>query len=232
MRSVSPDELLELKERMKRQMERQRALVKEMEQINTDLIQEIEAISGASAPNDPRAVSVRAGRPSKLALIKAVESGDLGMVRNLLASGVDPNTHTQAREPILIIAAAGRIPEIVRELLKSNARVDEKDDTGSTALIICARDEDIEIVKELVKFGADVNAKDLGGDTPLTNAACWGSGLVVKYLIAQGADPGIADGAGIGAEALARQHGHDAIAEMLGNLTRKRPRIKSLQKSQ
>jgi ankyrin repeat protein len=206
MTLVQTGKIAEFRRRMKRQLDRQRALMAQMERINSALLESMEALSEANA--------VAIAKHSSL-LATAVEEGDLRSLREQLASRAGPNVRNAEGEPVIIIAAVGHQVTFVRELIRAGARVDDRDESGSTALLTCARDEDIAIVRELVKGGADVNAKNIDGDTPLTNAACWGSRLVAKYLVANGADPELTDGLGVSPADLARQFGHLNIAKML-----------------
>jgi ankyrin repeat protein len=150
-------------------------------------------------------------------LIKAVESKKIAAAKFLLDAGADPNSRNSDQQPILHLAVSLAPPSVslVRALLQARADIDSLDDAGNTALILCVADVNLSVVRALIKHGANVNARNDDGDTPLTNAACWGSRKVLKYLLAHGADIHLADGIGVTAAELARQHGHGAVVELL-----------------
>jgi ankyrin repeat protein len=175
-------------------------------------IRELERLRKASkktvAPLSKRSVIGR--------LLKAALNGDLESVNRLLAAGADVNARGASGESALLLAVqAEQNHEVVRCLLEGGADPNLADEDGNTPLILAVNDEDLPIVRELVAKGAALDARNADGDTPLTNAAAWGSTLVVKYLISRGADPNLRDGEGVSPAELARQQGHDAIAELI-----------------
>ena len=67
----------------------------------------------------------------------------------------------------------------------------------------------------LLEEGADPNARQQAGYTPLMGAAGAGRDDLVNLLLARGADPAAVSEDGKTAAALAREHGHEALAVRL-----------------
>jgi uncharacterized protein len=125
--------------------------------------------------NTPRA-RMREGSPRIVygtALMRAAFSGDLELVKLLLAHGADPHIQSKDRETSLM-AACGT--GFINGYSKGRPAA-----------------ERLEVVKLLVGLGEDVNAADNYGITPLMVAANLGEVPIVQYLIDQGADLGAYD---------------------------------------
>ena len=125
--------------------------------------------------NTPRA-RMRDGSPRIVfatALMRAAFSGDIELVKLLLAHGADPNVISKDSETTLMAACGtGFIPGYSK---------------GRTPA------ERLEVVKLLVELGQDVNAADDYGITPLMVAANIGDVPIIQYLIDKGADLGAYD---------------------------------------
>jgi len=125
--------------------------------------------------NTPRA-RMRAGSPRIVfatALMRAAFSGDLELVRLLLAKGADPAVVSRDNETVLEAAAAlGFIQGYSK---------------GRSA------PERLDVIKLLVDLGADVNAADDYGITPLMAAANIGEVAIIQFLVDRGADLGAYD---------------------------------------
>jgi ankyrin repeat protein len=125
--------------------------------------------------NTPRA-RMRAGSPRIVfatPLMRAAFSGDLELVKLLLAKGADPNIRSKDEETMLE-AAAGL--GFIQGYSKGKASA-----------------ERLEVVKLLVGLGADVNAADDYGITALMAAANMGDVSIIQYLVDRGADLGAYD---------------------------------------
>jgi len=125
--------------------------------------------------NTPRA-RMREGSPRIVfatAIMRAAFSGDLELVKLLLAHGADPHIVSRDNETTLM-AAAGT--GFINGFNKGRSAA-----------------ERLEVVKLLVQLGEDVNAADNYGITPLMVAANMGEVPIVQYLIDQGADLGAYD---------------------------------------
>jgi ankyrin repeat protein len=71
------------------------------------------------------------------------------------------------------------------------------------------------IARLLVTAGADVNARQQGGVAPLHETAHSGNLELTQLLLDHGADPSALDDQGKTPAATAREHGHDAVANLL-----------------
>jgi ankyrin repeat protein len=125
--------------------------------------------------NTPRS-RMREGSPRIVhatAMTRAAFSGDLTLVKLLLAHGGDPHIVSSDRETTLM-AACG---------------------TGFIAGYHKSRPpaERLEVVKLLVSLGEDVNAADSYGITPLMVAANFGDVPIIQFLVDKGANLGAYD---------------------------------------
>ncbi len=118
----------------------------------------------------PRA-RMREGSPRLVyatAIMRAAFSGDIELVKLLLAHGADPKIISSDRETTLMAASGTGFINGYHRLRPAAER--------------------LEVVKLLVDLGEDVNAADSYGITPLMVAANLGDLNVVKYLVGKGAD--------------------------------------------
>lgn len=101
-------------------------------------------------------------------LFRAAEEGDVGGIRQCLASGCSINVKDHAQMTPLHHAAMAKKPEVIRLLIERGADVNARDRYGMTPLLYSGMDP--EIMKPLLEGGADVNARFVGGSTLLQNA--------------------------------------------------------------
>lgn len=144
-----------------------------------------------------------------MALLHAARAGKLDSVRELIASGADPNadfskqvdeesfagmtvTYTGGAGSVLIGAATSGNPELVREILRYHPDLEARDRQGNTAVIAASEDsgntseEDrAECIRLLVHAGANVNAKNNQGNTALHETFLT---AVEEMLLTLGAD--------------------------------------------
>jgi len=127
--------------------------------------------------NTPRA-RMRDGSPRIVfatALMRAAFSGDIDLVKLLLAHGADPKIISKDSETVLMAACGtgfipgyskGRTPaerlEVVKLLISLGQNVNAADDYGITALMVAANIGDVPIIQYLIDKGADLGAYDLG----------------------------------------------------------------------
>jgi ankyrin repeat protein len=123
----------------------------------------------------PRA-RMREGSPRIVyatALMRAAFSGDIEVVKLLLAHGANPHIASRDRETSLMAACGTGFINGYHRLRP--------------------REERLDVVKLLVDLGEDVNAADSYGITPLMVAANLGDINIVQYLVDKGADVGAHD---------------------------------------
>ena len=125
----------------------------------------------------PRA-RMREGSPRLVyatTIMRAAFSGDIELVKLLLAHGADPHIISSDRETTLMAASGtgfingyhrARPPaerlEVVKLLVSLGEDVNAADSYGITPLMVAANLGDLNVVKFLVEKGADLNAHDLG----------------------------------------------------------------------
>jgi ankyrin repeat protein len=129
----------------------------------------------ALVDNTPRA-RMREGSPRIVfatALMRASFSGDIELVKLLLAHRADPHVMSKDRETTLMAACGTGFINGYHRMRPPAER--------------------LEVVKLLIDLGEDVNAADSYGITPLMVAANLGDVAVVQYLIDKGADVGAHD---------------------------------------
>lgn len=151
--------------------------------VTRDPLPLIEKLLDAGA--DPNAVinstpraRMREGSPRIVfatAIMRAAFSGDIELVKLLLAHGADPHIISSDRETTLMAACgtgfingyhrlrppAERL-EVVKLLVGMGEDVNAADNYGITPLMVAANLGDLNVVKYLVEKGADLNAHDLG----------------------------------------------------------------------
>ncbi|XP_075067758.1 uncharacterized protein LOC142158058 [Mixophyes fleayi] len=118
-------------------------------------------------------------------LFIAVESGNLGICKELLSS------HSDAQ-------------------LKTTSKKD-----GDSALHACCRKRNAEVAKLLVEYGAPVDCQNGEGQTPLHVAAWEGDEVTVKLLHQYKANPNITDTMDRSPLHVAAERGHTALVEIL-----------------
>lgn len=121
-------------------------------------------------------------------LVLASSDGNLAMVEQLLAKGVDANLKDEDGETALIRAVVAGHNGVVQTLLAKGADINAKNKTGETALLWAAEQGHNDIVKTLLANGADINARNNVGVSALLRAAGPGHNDVIKTLLAHGAD--------------------------------------------
>ena len=123
-----------------------------------------------------------------LAMLAALQ-GDLRLLRQLIARGVDLNQQHGGLTPLLAATRDswhGR-PEAVMTLLANGADARVADGEGNTPLHHAARSTDPAVAALLLDAGAQIDALNQEGVSPLGIACASGNWRLARYLIEHGA---------------------------------------------
>jgi len=150
------------------------------------------------------------------ALCDAVRTGNVELVKILLASGVDVNDKNNDGNTTLHVAARYGHKEIVQFFLVAGIEVNARNNDNLTPLHFAAAGDCIEVVKALLAARAEVNARDNDGKvTPLHFAAHQGHEAVAQALLDAYAEVNAEDKFGGTPLHLAVQNGHETVAKLL-----------------
>jgi uncharacterized protein len=134
-------------------------------------------------------------------LLRAAKSGDIVLVRLLLAAGADPR-HTMPNGSTALMYAAGLGWRNGSPLAPSYEQGSEQ--------------EAIETLRTLLDIGLDIRAKNETGDSVLHAALGRGSEPIVRFLLEAGADPAVVDAKGQTPLALAEaRRAPEPVVELL-----------------
>jgi ankyrin repeat protein len=133
--------------------------------------------------------------------LRAAKSGDIEMMRALVAGGADPKlTMPNGTSALWFAAGLG---------WRNGSPAAPSYDQGSD-------EEAVEAIRFLMGLGFNVRAANDAGDTPLHIAISGrGSEAIIKFLVDQGADPEAKNKRGQTPLALATTKGNDAITSLL-----------------
>jgi ankyrin repeat protein len=112
------------------------------------------------------------------ALVFAVAEGDLGMVRELLRIGADPNLAGAGLQPLIVASERGQA-DMVRLLIDAKANPSRGSSSHLTPLTIAARNGCLAVVEVLLKADPEPEALD----TALVFAGKMGHEVVVDALV-------------------------------------------------
>jgi ankyrin repeat protein len=125
-------------------------------------------------------------RPSSATLARAVMSGNLLHVEELLKSGADPNAGKGEPRAVLHDSIyKGMSVAMLELLLQGGADVDLRTSDGWTPLHAAAAAGNMEIVKRLLRAGADAGARSRQGSTPADTARTTNHHDVAEFLSQQ-----------------------------------------------
>jgi ankyrin repeat protein len=133
--------------------------------------------------------------------LRAAKSGDIEMMRALVAGGADPKIAMPNGANALMFAAGLG--------WRNGSPAAPSYDQGSD-------EEAVEAIRFLLGLGFDIRGTNDAGDTALHAAVSGrGSEAIIKFLVAQGADPEMKNKRGQTALSLATTKGNDAITSLL-----------------
>jgi ankyrin repeat protein len=120
-------------------------------------------------------------------LTMAAYAGHIGIVKELIKRGANPNAINKYGSPPLMAAVAGRSKEVIKTLIIGGANVDYLD-----PLMLAIITNDIVKVREALSAGANINRFDEDAKrsyyTPLTLAIQLENDEIFTELLSQGAD--------------------------------------------
>lgn len=131
---------------------------------------------------------------SEKPLLKAVQRADVDGVRQLLASGADPNDRDDAlahshMTPLMEATLVGSL-DILSLLLDAGADPNAVNDSGNTALMFAAGKNQAKMISMLLDRGAEPNRMASAfGTTAVASAARNGAIDALRILIERGANP-------------------------------------------
>jgi ankyrin repeat protein len=135
--------------------------------------------------------------------LRAAKSGDIEMMRALVAGGADPKlAMPNGTNALLFAAGLG---------WRNGSPAAPSYDQGSD-------EEGIEAIRFLLQLGFDIKGANDAGDTALHAAISGrGSEAIIKFLVDQGADPEAKNKRGQTPRSIAAAKGNDAITALLRN---------------
>jgi ankyrin repeat protein len=145
---------------------------------------------------DPSAEPDPDDRDQRTLPMLAALLGDLRLLRELIARGVDLNAEHAGLTPLLAATRDswhGR-PEAVMTLLANGADARHADAEGNTPLHHAARSTDAAVAALLLDAGALVETLNADGFSPLGIACAAGNWRLARFLIERGAKPEPKDG--------------------------------------
>ena len=125
-----------------------------------------------------------------LPLQDAAKAGNVALVEQLLAQGVDVNARDESGNTALHVAVAEAQLDVVNVLViqSRNLDINARNNASETPLIVAAAKGRQKIAALLIDHGAEINAWDRREYTALCAAAFEGRPETVKVLLAKGAD--------------------------------------------
>ena len=121
-------------------------------------------------------------------LSAAARTGNLDLVRKLVAGGADVNAEIEPSHTVLRCAITSGNPEIVECLVSHGADVNRAFSRNETPLMEAARLEQVEIARLLINRGANMLACARNGSDALTEAVRNGHEEIIHLLASRGAE--------------------------------------------
>ncbi|MDP2204796.1 MAG: ankyrin repeat domain-containing protein [Alphaproteobacteria bacterium] len=176
--------------------------------------------NGAALPQNNSAAL-----PPDAAFFDRIRQGDVGAVKNVLATRKAAANwqQTSSGQRGLHLAAMTNQRKIAAELVKAGAEIEARDHLGRTPLLQAARSGQPNMIEFLLLNRADIKAQDKEGNTVLHLAAESISADTIVALIEAGADSSARNKNGGTAIDVALAHGNRAMAELIRSQAQKHP---------
>jgi ankyrin repeat protein len=155
--------------------------------------------------------------------VSAAEIGNLKTLRQLLSSGISPESQKGQWSALNRAILFGQM-EAVEALLDAGANINAHNTGIGSAVYLAAAGRRDALLATLLERGADPNLTPDWGLTPLMVAALQGNLPAVSALLAHGADPSRVNPGGRSALDLAREAGHTEVAGSIEKSVQKRGR--------
>ncbi|EQC31831.1 TKL protein kinase [Saprolegnia diclina VS20] len=147
-------------------------------------------------------------------LLRAAFFGIKEVAAALFDQGVPIESASRVGQTTLLLAVAGRQPQMVVMLLARGANANAADEIGS-AVHLAADTNQLDVLNALISAGAALDALDTYGSTPLHMAAMHGHLPLVIALVTAGADINLRDARGATALMRALFGSHVPTAKLL-----------------
>jgi len=180
-----------------------------------------------ASPQGGNATSPQGALPPDAAFFDRIRQGDVGAVKNVLATRKAAANwqQTSSGQRGLHIAAMTNQRKIAAELVKAGAEIEARDHLGRTPLLQAARSGQPNMIDFLLLNRADIHAQDREGNTVLHLAAEGISADTIIALIERGADPYKRNNNGGTAIDVALSHGNRAMAALIRAQAQKQPAV-------
>ncbi|KAF4446834.1 putative ankyrin repeat domain protein [Fusarium austroafricanum] len=151
-------------------------------------------------------------------LLEASRGGHVAMINRLIESGLNPNSYSEEKLPLLEAAEHGQL-EAVEALMAHGADLYLFDKDGNRRIDQALRIAAVQGHTKLVIFfhthGADLEVKDKEGRSPLLEAARAGQSATVLYLLEKGTNTESRDAQGGTPLWYAASNGHETTVHHL-----------------
>ena len=142
-------------------------------------------------------------------LFDAAEDANVDAVRDLLASGADPNGYVGPDGTSALISAANQgLLEVVEMLHGAGGTINHNTTAGWTSLMVACAEGHTDVVAFLLAQNATLDLQTFTGYSALMMASARGQTGAVELLLAQGARTDLRDPYGVSALMLAASKGH------------------------
>ena len=142
-------------------------------------------------------------------LFDAAEDANVDAVRDLLASGADPNGYVGPDGTSALISAANQgLLEVVEMLHGAGGTINQRTTAGWTSLMVACAEGHTDVVAFLLAQNATLDLQTFTGYSALMMASARGQTGAVELLLAHGARTDLRDPYGVSALMLAASKGH------------------------